>query len=112
VRALTTLPNSLWLSWACLAPGGLAFAVRIAWEKTFLTWAQGPQAVGFALMHLAPTMALFGFACSLGLMLWPWLAGAYCIVKRARPRGLDVAMTAICLFVIAAIVTPDHAFVR
>ncbi|SRR5258708_18300137 len=26
-------------------------AIRLIWEQTFLTWAEGPQMIGFSLMH-------------------------------------------------------------
>jgi hypothetical protein len=66
----TALPRWLRLNWLFVAPLGLVFATRIAWEKTIWTWSRGPQVVGFSLMHIHPFFSVGGIMCCVLLMLW------------------------------------------
>jgi hypothetical protein len=51
-----------------LATGGALFTARIVYESTFLTWQQGPQMLGYSMMHGA-----LGIAGLLALYLgWLW----------------------------------------
>jgi hypothetical protein len=108
----SALPRWLRLSWLFLAPIGLPFAARIAWEKTVWTWVHGPQAVGFSLMHVHPFFSIAGIVCCYLLMLW-LIPAAIHLVSRWRIRSkTDVAMVVLCLLVTLAIVLPDAFFAR
>jgi hypothetical protein len=61
----SALPKWLRTAWIILAPLGLVFAARIAWEKTVWTLHRGPQNVGFSLMHTSPAF----FCCRAFLLL-------------------------------------------
>lgn len=104
------LPKWLRVTWLCFAPFALLFATRIAWEKTFLTWAHGPQMVGFSLMHIHPGFFLTGLFCSCCLLLWLAIATVFMIKRRTMPSRKDMLMTALCIFVLAAFIVPDQAF--
>ncbi len=107
----SAFPKWLRLCWICLAPFGFAFACRIAWEKTFLTWSRGPQMIGFSLGHLHPGFFLAGiFSCSL-FMLWSIAATIYLIMKRKEISKVDWVIYVLGLLVVIAFLMPDEAFV-
>jgi hypothetical protein len=107
----SALPRYLRVWWLCCSPIALLFAARIAWEKTLLTWSQGPQMVGFSLMHTYPFFMMAGVLCSLALMVWLVTAIWYFIARRREVRVIDSVMIAGALFVVVAIFTPDNFFV-
>ena len=45
------------------------FVARILWEETFLTWNNGPQMVGFSMMHGGAMPAVFAGLIGLPLCL-------------------------------------------
>jgi len=106
------LARWLRLSWLFLAPIGLLFAARIAWEKTVWTWTLGPQAVGFSLMHVHPFFSIAGIICCYLLMLWVIPAAIYFVNRWKILSKADVAMVVLCLLVTLAIVLPDAFFAR
>jgi hypothetical protein len=104
------LPNLLRLVWIFLIPLGVAFAARIAWEKTVWTWSRGPQAVGFSLMHIHPYFAVFGSLCCYLLMLWSVPATIFLVARWKAATKMDKAMVLFSLLITAAIVLPDQFF--
>lgn len=104
-------PKWFRVAWICLAPLGLSFAGRIAWEKTVWTVSRGPQMVGFSLMHIHPGFSIGGALCSYLLMLWLVPALLYSTANRNRVSALEITMVVLTVFVAAAIVTPDTLFV-
>jgi hypothetical protein len=106
----SVLPKWLRVMWLCAAPFALLFATRIAWEKTFLPWARGPQMVGFSLMHIHPVFFLIGALCSYWLLLWLAIAIVFMAKGRIMPPMKDMLMVALCLFVLVALIVPDQAF--
>ena len=108
----SALPGWLRLGWLLLAPVGLLFAARIAWEKMVWTWSHGPQAVGFSLTHIHPVFSIAGIISCCLLMLW-LIPAIINLVRHWKIRSkADVAMVALCLFVTLAIVVPDTFFAR
>lgn len=97
------------ISWLCLSPLGLSFALRIAWEKTVWTVVRGPQMVGFSLMHIHPMFFLTGLLCCWFLMLWLVLAVIYMFAHKRIPLP-DAIMVAVAIFVAVAMLTPDTFF--
>lgn|ERR1700730_11607474 len=106
----TSLPKWLQTVWICSLPLGLTFAGRIAWAKTVLTAIQGPQMVGFSLMHVHPGFFIAGILCSYLLILWLVPASIYLTVNRKRISAFDIAMVSLSLCVAAVIMAPDTLF--
>jgi hypothetical protein len=104
------IPNWLKVSWLCFAPVGLLFSSRIAWEKTFLRWQQGPQMVGFSLGHILPAFFIVGILCCYSLILWLAPASIYVIVRRKRISTVDIAMILAGVFAAVVMVLPDTFF--
>jgi hypothetical protein len=81
----------VWLRvWGFLAwPGALYLVCRIVWEETLLTWREGPQMIGFSLMHTGPWLLLF---LSVALAL-AWLLAVFVrsIVKRVRRQTIPTS---------------------
>ena len=103
--------RGLWILWLCFAtPLGIAFAARVAWEKTLWTWERGPQAVGFSLMHIHPLFSIVGMLCSFSIMLLLIPSAVYAIRRRRHLSRLDGLMLMCSVFITAAIILPG-AFV-
>ncbi len=108
----SALPRGFQIIWLCIAPVGIPFAARIAWEKTVWTWAHGAQSVGFSLMHIHPMFFFAGVLFSTLLMLW-LVPGAFYLIKRWKSHSTaDVAMVVLSALVALAIIIPDDFFVR
>lgn len=108
----SALPRWLRLSWLFVAPIGILFAGRIAWEKTVWTWTRGPQAVGFSLMHIHPFFSIAGITCGMLLMLWLIPALFYVISRWRISSKADIAMVVLSLLVTVVIVLPDTFFAQ
>jgi hypothetical protein len=106
----SAIPSWLKVAWLCFAPVGLLFSSRIAWEKTFLTWQQGPQMVGFSLVHIFPAFFIVGILCCYLLLLWLAPASIYVIVRRNRISSVDIAMILTGVFAAVVMVLPDTFF--
>lgn len=86
---------------AGLLPGTALLAGRLVYEQTIMTWWQGPQMVGFMLLH-SPLALPFGAAA---LAAHLWLPAFICLlilglVRGSRPGFPDVALalaTLLCL---------------
>ena len=106
----SAIPNWLRVAWLSFAPVGLLFSSRIAWEKTFLTWQQGPQMVGFSLMHIFPAFFMVGILCCYSLILWLVPASIYVIVRRKSISSVDIAMILAAAFAAVVMALPDTFF--
>jgi ankyrin repeat protein len=87
-----------------------ALAARLVWEQTALTWQQGPQMIGFSLVHgpwapiiLAPFLLLI-------LGVWVLVLLVDGLLRGRRPSRSLVALGAATLLVAAAIFTPDDVW--
>lgn len=106
----SAFPDWFWWAWVCCLPWGLAFAARIAWEKTVWTVVRGPQMVGYSLAHMYPGFFVGGALCSILLAFWLIPALVYLVARRKDISAFDIVMVFIALFVAAAIVTPESFF--
>jgi len=70
---------SIW--WWVSAPIALLFDLRILWEKTFLTWDQGPQMIGFSVAHTNPLFFMSGILCTYALLVWLVLSIVWLSIK-------------------------------
>jgi hypothetical protein len=104
------LPSFLKVWWLSASPFAFLFAARILWEKTIWTWSRGPQAVGFALWHIHPGVAVVGTLSSLAVALWLLVSVPYAIVRRHDIEPWDWLMMAASVLVVVALALPDNFF--
>jgi hypothetical protein len=111
------LPRGVQLIWLCFAPVAMLFAARVAWEKTILTWEQGPQMVGFSMMHIHPIFSIFdpifsifGALCCFSIMLWLFPSAVYMFRRRRNMSLLDGLMFVSSLLIAVAMILPDTFF--
>jgi Ankyrin repeats (3 copies) len=65
--------------------GAALFVGRIVYEETLLTWINGPQMVGFAMMHGGvPFILIAGLIGLLGGLLWVIASGVMLLRKKFR----------------------------
>ncbi|MCX6543479.1 MAG: ankyrin repeat domain-containing protein [Acidobacteria bacterium] len=64
-------------------------AGRLVWEQTILTWRNGPQMVGFSLVHGSYAPLIFA---PIGLLLWIAVLVAVILIALARRRRMARAM--------------------
>lgn len=83
-----------------------ALTVRLVWEETALTWREGPQMVGFALIH--GRWALLVFSPFLALALGAWGVVEIVRARRARIRQSRGVIGALgtCALILAVMFTP------
>jgi hypothetical protein len=94
-----------------LGTGGLA--ARLIWEQTALSWQQGPQMVGYALVHgHGPTF----------LLIFPFLLGAWLLIavlylgwrfwksRRIAPLSLQAVISSFTLFLLLSL--PQGFWIR
>jgi hypothetical protein len=83
-----------------LTLGTAALAGRLIWEMTSLTWQEGPQIVGFSLMHIiGPLPILFPFALS----VWLCISLIKIIVWKLKRRPIRKQSWSVFGFAIAVI---------
>lgn len=82
------LPSVMrFLGW-CIAPGTWLLALRLAWEATVLTAQQGPQMIGFSLMHTSP-LALPLLLSAFLAQIWVALAAGWMVYTSWRRRAVE-----------------------
>jgi hypothetical protein len=87
------------------------FVGRIVYEETILTWLNGPQMVGFAMMHGAVPFVLFaGLIGVPGVLLW--FAVSFVLLARRKFRGplIDWIPLMLSLLLAALIFIPYEAW--
>ena len=57
------------IGWFVLAVAAL-YDLRLVYEQTLLTWKDGPQMVGFSMVHVFPVLLLLGALGFLGCSSW------------------------------------------
>ena len=104
----SALPAYLRLWWFCASPLGLVLAVRIVWERIFLTRSGGPDLVAFSLIHLYPTFGIIGILCCFSLMIWLLEAISSAAAHWQAISMADVLMILTAILVAAAVVAPER----
>jgi hypothetical protein len=67
-------------------------AARLIYEQTYLTWSEGPQIVGFSLVHLYGGLFILGLLSVLTCLI-AFVSGlAFAAWKRAKITILDWAL--------------------
>jgi|SRR5690349_2040712 len=75
-----------WLAFALSAP----LFLRTLWERTALTWREGPQNVGFSLAHLHPEFLMIGFLGYVAMWAWLITIGVVAARRRSLPSGFQL----------------------
>jgi hypothetical protein len=70
--------------WAAFCAAS-ALATRLIYEQTILTWEEGPQAIGFTLVHEYVGLLLLGIAGQ--ICLYGWIAGFFVTLIRRKIKG-------------------------
>jgi signal transduction histidine kinase len=87
-----------------LALGLAVLAIRLVWEQTLLSWQNGPQMVGFSLMHGGGGLLLVVLPIATLL----WFPAALVLVARRRSAGgaLGLATISVCAVSLVATLLP------
>lgn len=109
LRTTKNLSPAIVLTGVVLMLGSLVLAGRLIWEMTWLTWQEGPQMIGFSLMH---TTGVFLFLFPIGLLLW--LLACLCTVlvwKLKRRRVLQQSwLTLTCAALVLGLLALPPSF--
>jgi hypothetical protein len=97
-----------WAVTGYLLLGGAAiFVGRVVYEETILTWVNGPQMIGFAMMHGAlPFMLITGFIGVAGSLLWAAVSLVLLIRRRFIVPITDWIPIPLLLFLVVLLVIP------
>jgi hypothetical protein len=95
-----------WIAFCSVAP----FFFRMLYEQTFLTWARGPQALGFTMAHQFAGVLLLGIVGDFGMVIWLCLAFGYVVQRRRLPQGRQLAYLAVTLLGVAIAFVPYSAW--
>jgi hypothetical protein len=74
-----------------IAPGLLMFFGRMSYECLYLTYKNGPQMIGFSLIHLHPSLYIFMILSYFAAIIWIIIYAIWIIkvlINRNRPSGL------------------------
>ncbi|MGC4056344.1 MAG: ankyrin repeat domain-containing protein [Paludibaculum sp.] len=85
------------------------FLARLFYEEVVLTYEQGPQMLGFSMMHIMPYAIIFGFLSLIALHIWILIALAEIVCaawKRQRLRRAVEFVLAVALFSVLLAYTP------
>lgn len=69
-------------SGALLAIGSGIFMLRTIWEMTYLTFTEGPQMIGFSIMHRFPDIFFAILLCYWGFFLYGFIILIISFLKR------------------------------
>ncbi len=84
---------------------------QIVYEETILTWLNGPQMVGFAMMHGAlPFILIAGFIGLPGTLLWMAVSLVLLIRRKFRVPVIDWIPMILVLLLAAMLFTPYEAW--
>ena len=79
-----TLPKWLVVWWWIAIISATPLYLRLLWEQTLLTWAEGRQMIGFTLIHNHTGMFLLGSIGYILVFIWIIRAGIYLFTKKKR----------------------------
>jgi hypothetical protein len=94
-----------------LLGGAAIFVGRIVYEETILTWLDGPQMVGFAMLHGAlPFVLIAGFTGLLGGLLWVIISVILLVRQKFRVPLTDWIPIILFLLLAAPFFIPYEAW--
>jgi hypothetical protein len=93
-------PVLVWAGWLS-APGTWFIALRLGWEATVLTAREGPQMVGFSILHRWPLVVLPAMASVFVAYLFAFFALCWVVFLLLQREGIRrsvwIELTAILL---------------
>jgi Ankyrin repeats (3 copies) len=95
------IPKWIWIVLVISFPGSLLFLSRMVYEMTYLTWSNGPQMVGFSLIHNNQIL-FFYFTLSLLILIVGLIISAVLLIFRYKKLKRSRAF--FTLFVSSAII--------
>ena len=105
------LPKAWTITGYLLVCGAAVFVGRIVYEETILTWRNGPQMVGFTIMHGALPFILFSGLIGLpGTLLWVAVSLVLLIRRKFRAPAVDWIPLIMSLLLAALLFIPDDAW--
>jgi len=110
VPTTVRVSRGLWMFALVALALNAALAARLVWEQTVLTWRQGPQMIGFSLVHgpWAPIILAPVLLVVLGVWMLALLVDG--LLRGRRPSRSLVALGAATLLIAAGIFTPDDVW--
>ena len=95
------LPPWIIISWCVIFPGAFLIMARFVYEQTYLTWASGPQMVGFHLAHQHLLFLFWGFAATVAAHIWLLIVAIILAIRRfklaSRWQWIVVGLTVLTL---------------
>jgi len=104
--ARTKMPLTLLVLSVFTIIANATLAARLVWEQTALTWRDGPQMVGFALVHGRWFPIVRSPVLIVGTVIWGMVEVMRAILGRRRPSSGVLASLAACVTIGALILTP------
>lgn len=89
--------------------GTLPWVLWAVWEKTWLTWHQGPQMIGFSLVHAFPYVLVVGALSWVAMLVW-CIAIAVTMLERRSLARRDYILIIVSLITLACPFIPYHAW--
>jgi len=108
----TGIPKGLRRFWWFSVLLGGSLVLEQVWEQTLLTWKQGPQMVGFTLMHAFAPLALAGILGYYAIYVWLLLVAVFFIRCRSLPVSAHLPMIIVALLIIALALIPYSFWAR
>jgi hypothetical protein len=93
--------------WILVSAAGLPFAGRILWEKTILTWREGPQNIGFSLAHIHPEFFLVGIIATFFYVIWLLVSAAWFSQHKVRPDVTSWIALSLTVLALVAVFLPS-----
>ncbi len=86
--------------WIVYIPAFL-LTLREMWEKTILTWQEGPQMIGFTMVHQYTILFLIGSAGIVLCVLWIFIAMIFLFIRRRTILIIEKIQFVVVVFTIA-----------
>jgi hypothetical protein len=96
------------LGWIFYVPTSL-LVLRLLWEKTLLSWSEGPQLIAFTMVHEYPIPFFIGIAGMVLCDLWILTAVVFLVLRRKTILTTEKVQFAIVSFTILIDLIP-YAF--
>lgn len=103
------LPKWIIYYWLAIMPGLTSFLGRLSYEYFYLTAKNGPQMIGFSLMHAYPLiyiiMVLSFFASIIWLIIYAkWMIKTY--TQKKRPSYFSLFISTLLIVLIITFLEP------
>ena len=103
------VPNWIKFFWIIALPGLLLFLGRMTYECIYLTYKNGPQMIGFSLIHLHPILYIFMIYSYFASIIWIIICTIWMIKtkkEKKKPDGLGIFISTFIIVVIIILLEP------